>query len=318
MATEKKPKMTAKEMLAAGYDRSKIKADINLWKPKKKDIWVESSGKIFQINFDKIFQDPIYGIYNRFCVNKLNYAEHLRVYASYIDYFTHNYDEKHELLLAFLKIKFAIDRLHLFNRNNPHALIDLIYEVMFTPTICQAIRDLVEDNYLDDIEREEPDSKYTQPGTKYLESLEFKNKHIKILLRISFGMKLICPILYHYFCVNNIKKPDELKSLQGVSIVYDFYHPLFKLFSDDTNMFNKLFVYIKRKVVDSEFHNSKIFKQQEIYGRDPSLLIHRFIKKQLISENIIKYRFNDQWDPKKKKYKENVIGLNKTINLMVA
>ena len=33
----------------------------------------------------------------------------------------------------------------------------------------------------------------------------------------------------------------------------------------------------------------------------------------MISENIVKYKFNEHWDPKQKKYKENVIGFNKTI-----
>jgi hypothetical protein len=173
---------------------------------------------------------------------------------------------------------------------------------------------MVKDNYLDDIERTVPDAQYSQ---KYLESLEFKNIHIEILLRISFGMKIICPLMYHYFAKNHMKM-DEIKKNRDVSIVYDFYSPLFPLFSDNVNMFNKLFVYIKRKVLDSQFHNEKIFNQREIYGIDQYTLIEKFIKKQLISENIIKYQFNKTWDPKNKKYRENPIGLNKTISKIVA
>ena len=95
--------------------------------------------------------------------------------------------------------------------------------------------------------------------------------------------------------------------------MYDFNKPAMDIFQGDVNMFNKLYVYVKRKVIDSNFHNEKIFRQREIFGDDPGLLIEKFVKKQLIAENIVKYKFNKNWDPKKKKYDENPIGLNKTI-----
>lgn len=312
----KKKGLTAREQIAMGVDRSKVKAEINTWKPGKEAL-VDSNANIFQIHFDKACNNPNLKIYNQFCVKKSSYDGHLKVFAKYIDYFIHNYDPENALITNILKIKFSIDRKNMFDADNVHALIDMIYELIFTPSMCQKIRDMVDDNYLDDIEKESDDPKYSQGDKKYLESLEFKNIHIKILLRISFGMKIIAPIMYHFFAFKKIK-PDTLKSKQNVSIVYDFYFPLFNLFSDNVNMFNKLFVYIKRKVVDSMYHNEKIFRQREILGDDPYLLIEKFIKKQLISENIVKYQFNNEWDPKKKKYKENIIGLNKTISNIVA
>jgi hypothetical protein len=251
-------------------------------------------------------------------VKKSSYEEHLRVFSSYIDYFINRYDPENELVTAYLKIKYEIDKVGAFTRENPQALIDLIYELIFTPSMCQKIRDMVHDNYLDDIEKVSPDVTYKQNTDKrYLESLEFKNIHIEILLRISFAMKLIVPVMFHYFTKNKIK-PDELKPKRDVSIIYDFFSPTLELFQDNVNIFNKLFVYVKRKVVDSAFHNEKIFRQREIFGDDPALLIEKFIKKQFISENIVKYRFNKNWDPKKKKYAENPIGFNKTISKIVA
>ena len=178
--------------------------------------------------------------------------------------------------------------------------------------MCDKIIRMVHDNYLDDIERPSDDEYKKGAENKYLESLEFKNIHIEILLRISTAFKIITPVMYHYFTKNKIK-PDELTSKRDVSIVYDFHKPALKLFQGDVDIFNKLFVYVKRKVVDACFHNEKIFRQREIFGDDPGLLIEKFVKKQLIAENIVKYRFNKNWDPKKKKYDENPIGLNKTI-----
>ena len=42
-------------------------------------------------------------------------------------------------------------------------------------------------------------------------------------------------------------------------------------------------------------------------------VVHSFVRRVLISENIVKYKFNAIWDAKQKKYKENIIGFNKTI-----
>ena len=65
--------------------------------------------------------------------------------------------------------------------------------------------------------------------------------------------------------------------------------------------------------MESSSNNATIFGQKEIFGIDVFTVINLFLKKVIISENMVKYRFNKTWDPKQKKYKENIVGLNKTI-----
>ncbi len=292
--------------------RANRSAEINTWKPKKSEVITESDGNIFIVNFDKVFHSPESKIYNSFCVKKSSYEEHLKLYAQYINYFINKYDTDNELVTAYFRLKYMIDVQNRFTKDNPKALIDAIYEIIFTPSMVDKIIRMVHDNYLDDIERPSDNEYKKNAENKFLESLEFKNIHIEILLRISTAFKIITPVMYHYFTKNKIK-PDDLTEKRDISVVYDFHKPALKLFQGDVDIFNKLFVYVKRKVVDSCFHNEKIFRQREIFGDDPGLLIEKFVKKQLIAENIVKYKFNKNWDPKKKKYDENPIGLNKTI-----
>ena len=188
-------------------------------------------------------------------------------------------------------------------------LIDLIYEIFFSDSIIKKINQLVEDNYLDDIESSEESKKYINKEKRHLESLEFTNKHIKILLRISFGMKCISPIMLHYVFMNNIKIDKDS------DLIYNFYRKLFDIFTDDVQLYNKLFVYVKAKVLESKSHNNPIFDQRDILGVDEYTVINQFLRKVLISENIVKYKFNEHYDPKTKKFKENVVGFNKTIIL---
>lgn len=301
-----------RSMRKEDLDRANVRAEINVWKPKgKKEVLVDSKGQIFYVYFEKAFNSEKMAVWDEFYVKKSSFEPHLAMSAKYINYFINKYDKENELITAYLKLKRMMDKDEMFNASNPESLIDVIYEFIFTPTLCAKIIDMVEDNYLDDIERDSANYKGAQ-NKDYLQSLEFTNEHQKILLRISFGMRIICPVMFHYFTTNKIK-PDDLKSKKGISIIYDFYNPLFPLFSGNVNMFNKLFVYIQRKVVDSSHHNIKMFEQADIRGEDIRLVIERFIKKQIISENMVKYQFNNSWDPIRKKYRENIIGFNKTV-----
>jgi hypothetical protein len=291
--------------------RSKMSTDIKkskitTWKPKQDDIIVTNDGKIFLIYFEKIFSPEKIKIYDRFFIKKNSYEKQLEVITKYINFFMKFYDTDNEMVTAYLKIKFALDKEKRFDENNPDQLIDLIYELLFSKSIVEKISRMVEDNYFDDIESNDC-KKYAGKEKKHLESLEFTNQHIKILLKISFGMKCISPILFHYTSINVIKLEKDS------DLIYNFYKRLFDIFSDGVNMYNKLFVYVKAKVLESKSHNSPIFDQRDILGYDEYLVIHQFLKKVLISENIVKYKFNEHWDPKTKKYKENIIGFNKTI-----
>ena len=71
-------------------------------------------------------------------------------------------------------------------------------------------------------------------------------------------------------------------------------------------------------MLESYANNSTIFSQREIFGTDVYTVVNQFTKKVLISENMVKYKFNENYDEKQHKFKENVIGFNKTINFMVA
>lgn len=230
----------------------KKEAKINKWKPKEVDRMVACDKKIFYMFFDKVIDAPEeFCKYNKFHITKASYEKQLDIISRYINYFLKFYDYERELMLAFVKIKFAIDKERLFTADNPDQLIDLIYEILFTDSMVKKINQMVEDNYLDDIESSEESKKYTK-DKKHLESLEFTNQHIKILLRISFGMKCIAPILFHYVYISKMKL-DKTSDL-----IYRFYRRLFVIFADypenadwsdgpppKIDMYNKLFVYVK-------------------------------------------------------------------------
>ena len=306
----RKAEMTEEEKQALEA-RAKRKSKINTWHPGPKSTYVSRNGKNFVVHFDKIYGMSKLKNYNSFPITKTSYQNQLDTIVRYTNFFIHFYDEEQELPNAYLKLRTVMDANDCpFGPDDKEAFIDFLYQIMFTPTMVEKIKRMVEENYLDDIESGPLDEKkkgYKANEKKHLESLEFTNQHIKILLAISFGMKILCPVMF-YFCQNNGIVIDK-KTL----VIYNFYEKLFDIFNEDCNMFNKLYVYVKTKVLESNSNNAIMYDQRQIFGIDLYTVISQFTKVILISENMVKYKFNEHWNPKQRKYSENIIGFNKTI-----
>lgn len=211
-------------------EKAKRTSKIHTWKPKQDEIIVERDNKLFICNFDKVFGQPKLNVYNRFLIGKESYINQLDIITNYTNFFINNYDDDNELVTAYLKIKFSLDKKKEFTLENMDAYIDFIYEVMFTDSMIEKIIKIVNENYLDDIEgNSESKDKYSKNEKKHLESLEFTNQHIKILLMISFSMKIMSPALFHYIQINCIKIEKDS------DIIFKFYYRLFDIFGYGEN-----------------------------------------------------------------------------------
>lgn len=263
------------------------KAEITVWTPQKK--LFDTDGDLFIARFEKVFDKKGIEDYDQFKINKKSYITMMPTIAQYLNYFSDNFDDDNELITAYYTLKNIIDKQKDFNESNMKAFICLLYEFLFTDEICKKISLLVDRNYLRDI-----DNNVKAPNKEYLESLEFNNLHVKILLRISFGMKMIIPVMSHFFSINRIKSTNDN------NYIYLFFRPLFDIWIDEANLYNKLYVYIKSRVVESYSMNKIIFGQREIFGKDLYLIASDFTRRVLISDNMPKYSFGED---------DNVVGL---------
>lgn len=295
----------------------KIKAEINTWKPKTdKEIAVECDGQKFIVHFEKFFGDYGYKLkkFDEFIVKKTSFEENLAINTGYINYFINNFDPENELIMGYLKIKYLMDEKGAFTKPfSKEALqyfIDCLYGYLISDSLCEKIKQMVEKNYIDNVET---DDRPYKPSIKYMKSLEFDNSHIKIMLRIVMGMKILSPIVYHYLLINKIR-PTKVTEKAGENIIYYIYRPLFNMMTDpNVNIFNKLYVYVESKVNDAVYHNAGTFEQREVLGDTPVLVVERFIKTKLIVDNMLKFNFNKVWNHRTGRFAENPLGLTKTI-----
>jgi hypothetical protein len=244
-------KKSESELMSEGdkpfIDRSTLKAPINEWVETASERYLIPDTSQCFILFDKALGMPILEKYRQFSVKKDSYSNQLPIICRYINFFIHEYDKEQELINAYLNLKFSVDNPDgdiYFSGNSDEAInafYHYVYDVMFTDSMVKKIHQLVEDNYLDDIEQGDGSKKYVTKEKKHLESLEFTNEHIKTLLKISFGIKMLTPIIFHYYSKNGVIINKETPYL------FRAYRPLFDIFSDTCNMYNKLFVYVDNR-----------------------------------------------------------------------
>lgn len=287
-------------------------APVYLWEPTEDQIMLDYDGKICNIHFEKVFDLATEDLC-KFCIIKDAFKNKLDLICHYINYFIYKYDYENEFMTAYMNLRHAVsvDNAEIHFSGDDDESVDLfiqyIYDVLFTPTMVEKINQMVEDNYLDDIEKEDG-KRYMSKEKKHLESLEFTNQQVKIMLRVSMGMKMMSPIMFQYMSENHIK-PDKKSSL-----LFRFFHPLFKVFTPpDVNVYNKLFVYVKKKVMESKNANAQIFYMREVLGIDEYTVICMFVQNVVISDNFVKLCFSNTWNPDTGKYSENVTGFLKVI-----
>lgn len=256
---------------------------VDEWVEEEENKYLYCDGKLVIIPFDKIFKQDI-GAIKTFVIKKDSYVKRLGDIVHYINYFITFYDKNHELLLLYLKLKYIIDNKET-RIKSPTAFIKMIYSILFTKSMQRKISDMVEDNYYIDLT--------SQDGKKYAEQLEFTNEHAKIMMKISMSMKIMVPIIFHYINSYNLNKKVPL---------FNFYEPLFDLYSEDVDIYNKLWITVQAKVKNNVSRNRPLWKQREILGIDPLTYADTLLKKNIISETMFKYRFN-----------KNIISLNSVV-----
>ena len=177
---------------------------------------------------------------NEWKVSKTSYSTYLPKMCEELNFFEILYDQDGELITALFRIKYLIDVDNIsYTMRNFEAFRDLCYKTIFTPSIKAKLMKMVEENYVDDIEAENiknmqnPDMLSIMQRKK--KSLEFLNIHVKAMLLISFGIKILSFIINHFAVMRsvNIQKNKE--------VFYDFYLPMFDVFEWDFNIYNKIY-----------------------------------------------------------------------------
>lgn len=245
---------------------------VDEWTPKEEDMIIRKDGKLIYIPFDEIFNKPSLKDLNKFIISKDSYVNELDGIIRYLNYFIKFYDTDNELLVYYLRIRFLLSE----NKNSfsIKSFNRLIEESLLTKSIRNKIKKMVDDNYYIDLSSKKKNAKYS-------ESLEFTNDHAKTLHEISIAMRIIIPVVFHFFNLKNINKDH----------IYKIYHPLFDLF-DENVLINKLEFIIINRIKTNHSKNYTIWNQREIFGVSELTQAVDLLNGKLISDTMFKFIFS--------------------------
>lgn len=122
------------------------------------------------------------------CYNKETLHQHI---CQYVNYWLKYYDIEKEYLFAVAKIKMQIDYNKLYDKE---MFKYDIKRLILTPNTIWNVNRLVEDNYAINLKYQT----YMEP------SLQYSDKHGKIMMAMSFVMNMLIPLAVHYVYIHNL------------------------------------------------------------------------------------------------------------------
>jgi hypothetical protein len=213
------------------------------WKLHPDDARFFSLPKTMIVKFDKELShmdNKNIAALNEWKVTKLSYSSYLPKMCEELNFFEVMYDKEGELIAALFRIKYLIDVDNVsYTMKNFDAFKDIVYKIIFTESMKEKIIKMVDENYIDDIEAEnfhnmkDPDMLSIMQRKK--KSLEFLNIHVKNMIQISYGIKILSFIVNHFAVMRSINIQ------KNIDIFYRFYIGVFDVFKNDFDLFNKIY-----------------------------------------------------------------------------
>lgn len=205
------------------------------------------------------------------CYNKQSMHEHT---TKYINYFIKHYDKNNELLSVYYKLKPLIDHEPLYTKEN------FLYDIqtyILTQSMLHKVSLMVEDNY---------DLNLNYKNT-INPSLQYTNRHAKILMAVSIVMNILIPLTTHYIYIHNLDANEFLLE------VFDKVLEL-----SDVDLYSKLYDTSVTNIMKSRRGN-KLWDKQDIRGNNFTThseycvenMILNIIPKYEFNQNIISFNF---------------------------
>lgn len=248
-----------------------LTAENTIFKPGKKNIILCDFDRVFNIDKKNL---------NLFHVTRKAFYVRSQFLCDNINIFMEYFDPDKELITSYINLKVKVD-LHNMTYTFTSFLDDIVNR-LFTESMVAKIEAFVEDQYRIDLESSLEKDKYKDNPQ------QFMNKHGKILMAISTAIKMIIPIISHYYVV----RPEMVKDITFKSYQHKCFYSLFPLFEQDTNIYNKLYATVNR-LVDNSMHSDKgMWDRNYNKGITPTLVKTR-ITKMIIQDLIYKYVFSE-------------------------
>lgn len=207
--------------------------------------------------------------------------------CQYIDYFCEFFDEEKELPTAILYIKKQLDsRTDSLSKDE---FITLLMRRLFHETsIKRLVYEMVDYNYNLDVTVDK------KSGRVFNGYYDFTNDDSKALLAISIIMKFVIPLTSQYIATNTLYTDDTLSGLITDVFMEIFFRAGDYRNSDPDLILLKLYKFTEEKITKHSIDHQALWNQQSaLRGLTENKHVDTILIKHLISNNMFKFRFDD-------------------------
>lgn len=184
----------------------------------------------------------IFNISDKRCYNKEIMREHT---CLYLNYFNHFYDPEGELYMMYAKIKYMIDIVDGYDKDN--FIYDIKKYILFNKSILRKVYLMDKNNYQIELRAKKGRS---------IPSLQYTNEHGHILMQMSILMNMMIPLVTHFAHVKDIEPIDDIL-LEVFNII---------LYMSDTDIFSKFYETATSETGRSQKLHKVLWDMQSIRG----------------------------------------------------
>lgn len=180
--------------------------DLNSWIPEREEIYFVFDGNVVRARFSDIIGETIDGL-DTFLILKKHYKERMPDITQHINYFINFYDRDKEYFLAMMSMKYMIDK----NKDlTQDQFKTLLLARIITDSFVQRVSDMARALYTININ--------TDKEGKYKSTPKITNDHAKIILAVSFAIRLVLPLCIHFSNTNNtiVANRDYIKAFDKI------------------------------------------------------------------------------------------------------
>ena len=236
-------------------DRHNYLTPVDEWLPKTpEDEVIKVVKGAFIVPFDKYYGLTLpedsqsfckFSLTAKKCYNSQDMRDHL---YKYINYFEKFYDLDREYIAVLYKIKLMMDKACYLDIYTEYVFFNDLTRYILKSGIELKVRQFVEDNYMLNLNYENPRSP----------SLQYTNEHAKILFRISLLMDLCIPLLTNFAYQHHVENIDDFLMLFYDRIIY--LYPV--------NIYGKLYETAYTNIYTNQKTNQGIWDKQDIRAID--------------------------------------------------
>jgi len=252
---------------------------LSTWVPEPDDLIFTANDGVVTASFDKIFGGIKRDEFNTFFIKKAHFRKNMPFIVHHINYYLKFYDLDSDFLLSLASVKFIIDSDAYLNDEYFNRVIQ---DRIITPKFIQRILNMTYDLYTININSD-------QDG-KFKSTPKITNDQAKILVAISFVMKLIFPLLVHYSNTNRnlIEKKDYIKSFDLI-----FMKIIAKFEAVTYEVFKPLCKFIKYRIEKWYLKDREIWAmKKQLYGLNIEAYLQEIIHEIIIVKGLYKLEYD--------------------------